>query len=116
MHIWCRRVALLLLVITALGSKLNAQLPTAAISGTVRDSSGAAIPSATVTATNRETGLSRTTQASGEGYYKIAAMPIGVYDVKAEAVSFQPEKQQELRLAVGQDAVLNFTLNVGSVQ
>ena len=93
-----------------------AQLPTAAISGIIRDSSAAAIPGAAVTATNRETGLARTTHTSGEGYYKLAAMPVGVYDVKSEAPAFRAEVKQALRLEVGQEAVLNFTLAVGSIQ
>ena len=79
------------------------------------DSSGAVIPSATVTATNRETGRIQTTETSGGGYYKII-LPVGVYDVRVEAVSFRPEVRQGLELAVAQEAVLNYELSVGSVQ
>ena len=93
-----------------------AQLPIGTISGTVRDSSGAAIPGATVEVMNRETGLTRTTQTSGNGRYALLALPVGVYEVKAEAASFRSEIQQGLRLEVAQEAVLNFTLSVGSVQ
>ena len=93
----------------------HGQLPTAAVSGFVRDSSGAVIPGATVTATSRETGLTRTIQTGADGHYILGALPVGVYDVKAEAVSFKPEVQQGLNLAVGQEAVLNFSMTLGAV-
>ena len=92
-----------------------AQMPTGAISGRVLDSSGAAIPAAMVTATSRETGRVQTTQTSTSGYYKII-LAVGFYDVRVEAPSFRPEVRQSLKLEVGQEAVLNFTLSVGSVQ
>src|SRR5215475_9828973 len=92
-----------------------AQLPTAAVSGYVRDSSGAVIPQATVTASNRETGQTRTAPVSADGHYKIGALPVGAYDIKAEAVSFQQEVKTDLVLTVGQEAVLNFSLTVGTL-
>ncbi len=92
------------------------QLPIGAISGIVRDSSGAAIPAANITATNRETGFTRSVQTSGDGRYKLPGLTVGIYDVKAEAAAFQVEAQQGLNLSVGQEAVLNFTLSVGTVQ
>jgi hypothetical protein len=105
-------IAGLLIFGTTLGF---AQLPSGAISGRVLDSSGAAIPGATVTATSRETGRAQTTQTSASGYYK-TILPVGVYEVQVESPSFQREVRQGLALEVGQEAVLNFTLVVGSVQ
>ena len=92
-----------------------AQLPTGAISGRVLDSSGAAIPNATVAVTSRETGRVQTTQSATSGYYKII-LPVGGYDVRVEATSFRPEVRQGLNLEVAQEAVLNFTLSLGAVQ
>ena len=93
----------------------NAQVSTGSISGQVKDSSGAAIPSATITATNRGTGLVRTAQSAEDGRYKLPAIPSGVYDVKAEAPAFKPELQQNLTVTVAEESVLNFALAVGSV-
>jgi hypothetical protein len=92
-----------------------AQLPTATISGVVKDASSAVIPDATVTVTSQETGLSRTTKSSSNGAYKFPALPVGTYEVKAEQAGFQSKVQSGLRVAVGDEAVLNFTLDVGSV-
>ena len=101
--------------ITLLSGVAFAQLPTASITGTVQDSSQAAIPGATVTATSQETALTRTAQTGSDGHYVLLALPIGVYDVKAEAPSFGTVVQQKLTLTVAQEAVINFTMNVGSV-
>jgi len=107
-----RTIALLVLA----GSLAYAQLPTAAISGQVKDSSGAAIPGATITASNRETGLTRTTTSSADGRFKLAGLPVGAYSVKAEAPAFKSEIQEGLTLAVAQEAVINFAMSVGAVQ
>jgi hypothetical protein len=111
------RIALCFLVLSCWPfGVILAQLPTAAVSGVVRDSSAAAIPGAQVTATNRDTGFARSTQSSNDGRYRLVALPVGTYDVKAEASAFRAELQQALRLEVAQEAVLNFTLGVGAVQ
>jgi carboxypeptidase family protein/TonB-dependent receptor-like protein len=94
---------------------LHAQLSTGSVSGQIKDSSGAAIPGATITITNRGTGLVRTAQTSPDGRYKIAALASGNYDVKAEAPAFRPELQQNLTVTVAQETVLNFMLQVGAV-
>ena len=93
-----------------------AQVPTAAISGTVRDSSGAVVTAAIITATSRETGLVRSAKSGPDGHYNLSSLPVGVYDVKSEMAGFQSQVQQNLNLAVGQEAVMNFTMSVGAVQ
>src|SRR5262249_13584429 len=105
--------SLILLVGMMVSRPLMAQVPTAAISGTVKDASGAVIAGASVTATNRDTGLTRTAQAGADGHYNFAALPLGTYDVKAESAGFQSQTQQGLSLSVGQEAVINFSMSVG---
>ena len=92
-----------------------AQLPTGTILGTVRDGSGALIPGTTLTATNIETGLSRTAFAGDDGSYRLAALPVGRYEVRAMLEGFQSALRSGLTLTVGQEAVVNFTLEVGAV-
>jgi carboxypeptidase family protein len=102
-------------LLISFGSTLRAQLPTATVSGVVRDSSGAVIPNATVTASNLDTGLSRGTKSSNDGSYRLPALPVGSYEVRAEQSGFQTQVQSGLTITVGQEAVTNFTLTVGAV-
>ena len=59
------------------------------ISGLVTDSSGAAIPGATVTVTNTATSGTRNTTTNAEGLYTFPAMPPGVYELKVELQGFK---------------------------
>ncbi len=61
----------------------------AGIEGTVTDSTGAAIPNATVVATNSATGVVTTRQTSGAGLYTISPVIPGVYSVKVTADRLQ---------------------------
>lgn len=114
---WTRSnvIAVLATVWLLAATVVKAQLPTGTISGQVRDASAAAIPGATVTATNRDTGAVRSTQTTSDGRFVLPAMNVGSYDIKAEAPAFRGEVQQNLTLTVGQEAVLSFALQVGSV-
>jgi len=91
-----------------------AQLPTGTILGTVRDTSGALVPGATVTAQNVETGTSRTVLTNETGAYRLAALPVGHYDLRVELTGFKSTTQRGLGLSVGDETVLNFSLEVGT--
>jgi Carboxypeptidase regulatory-like domain/TonB dependent receptor-like, beta-barrel len=115
-RVWKHFLAVLLLTgILASASLAFAQLPSATILGVVRDASGALIPGTTLTATNTETGLSRMVISGDDGSYRFAALPVGSYEVRAALTGFQTAVRSGLTLAVGQDAVINFTLEVGQV-
>jgi hypothetical protein len=55
--------------------------PTASLTGTVIDPSGAAIPNARVTLTNLETGFERTIAGRSDGSYLFTQVPIGLYRI-----------------------------------
>src|SRR5258706_13810061 len=76
----------------------HAQVPTGAISGTVKDASGAVVAGANVTATNRDTGLNRSVQTGPDGHFKLNAVPAGNYDAKTDMPGFTPQFQQNLKL------------------
>jgi hypothetical protein len=82
----------------------------AALQGTVKDTSGAAVPSAQVTITNQDTGVVQTTTAGSEGFYRFSSLPPGAYTVKVEAKGFQTEVTTDVgvsaELVRGFDAVL----------
>src|SRR3989338_5495825 len=91
------------------------QLPTATILGTVKDASGAVVPGASLTARSTETGQTRTVVSAGDGSYRFSGLPVGGYEVRVEQSGFQSAVRSGLTLTVGQEAVINFTLEVGAV-
>ena len=100
----------------ALGNcPVHAQGFAAAITGSVRDTSGATVPGATVTVKHLETGLTRAAQADSSGNYNIPSLPVGEYEITAEKMGFRQEVRRGIALVVAQEAVVNLTLQVGSI-
>jgi outer membrane receptor protein involved in Fe transport len=92
---------------------------TATISGTVKDSSGAVVPGAKVTATNEDTNLSRSVLADDAGQYVIPLLPLGAYRVRVEKDGFAPFVQNGISLqantTVQVDAVAQVRANAEQV-
>src|SRR5204863_9313345 len=65
------------------------QLTTGTIGGSVSDQSGAAIPGATVTVKNADTGITRTNQSNETGKYDALRLPDGNYEISASLTGFQ---------------------------
>jgi Carboxypeptidase regulatory-like domain len=105
-------VALLLLV--AAPSVLRAQTAgEGTITGIVKDSTGAAIADATVTATNQATNISTTRTTSGSGDYTIAPLPPGVYSVQVTAKGFKTQRQDNLSVDALASLGFNPVLTLG---
>ncbi|MBV8475331.1 MAG: carboxypeptidase regulatory-like domain-containing protein, partial [Acidobacteria bacterium] len=85
------RLALALLSSLGITLAAWAQVDTATVTGTVRDSSGAVLPNVTVTATEMNTGTKTSAQSGNDGNYVITPVKIGRYAVSAEASGFQTE-------------------------
>src|SRR6266571_7253319 len=88
----------------------------AAISGVVRDATGAVLPGVSVTAKHTETGLTRTVITNETGSYRMPALPVGAYEVTAELSGFKQQVRRGINLVVTQEAVVNFTLEVGDLK
>jgi hypothetical protein len=88
----------------------------ATIVGTVTDPSGAAVPNASITLTNAETGASRTLNSSSDGQYVAPDLHIGHYTARATASGFKVAEQKNITLTVGDRLRLDFKLQVGSAQ
>jgi len=88
---------------------------TASLVGTVRDSSGAVVPSATVALKNVATGISRKLVTNADGEYMAAGMQPGTYDLAVTAQGFRAYKAQGVVLRVAQNARIDVTLQIGSV-
>jgi hypothetical protein len=112
----CKALSLFVLVaIIGASSTLRAQTGgEGAIAGTVTDSTGAAIPNATVTATNTATNVSETRTTSGSGAYTIAPLPPGEYSVTVTASGFKTLTQQNLDVVALGTLGLNPILTVGT--
>jgi Outer membrane receptor for ferrienterochelin and colicins len=88
---------------------------TASIVGTVRDTSGAVVPDATVSATNTQTAFKISRQSGGDGAFKLPLLPVGRYDVTVEKSGFQRYVQTGVSLAVNDSATIDATLAIGGV-
>lgn len=107
----------LILAVSFFGLLVNtslAQQATATLTGVVTDQTGAVIPGANVTATNKATNLSRTTSTNDEGVYVLPGLPVGDYEVKIAAADFETKISESLvSLQVGQTVTLDAELKIG---
>ncbi|MGH9785290.1 MAG: carboxypeptidase regulatory-like domain-containing protein, partial [Terriglobia bacterium] len=110
-----RKLTRLLLGIAFCGQLVWSQVNSATISGTVRDASGAVLPGASIAVLNQDTGLTRTVTTSTTGRYVAPALGLGNYQVTAQLSGFQTSVRSGVVLTVGQEAVIDVTLQVGAV-
>src|ERR1700722_17866690 len=85
---------------------------TSGIVGQVTDATGAGIPGATVTVSNRETALQRTAKTDDEGRFNFPQLNPGTYSVKVEAEGFAARQNDNVFSGLGQKQTVNFTLQV----
>src|SRR6202045_14354 len=85
---------------------------TSAIIGQVSDASGAAVPGATVTVTNKEIGLRRSASTDDSGRFNFPQLKPGTYSVKVEAESFEPQQNVAVSAALGQKQTVDFRLKI----
>jgi hypothetical protein len=113
---WDRKSTLAFIVLIALGSCLAfGQGSTGAISGVVRDTTGAVIPGVMITAKHIESGLTRTAVTNETGGYSVQLLPVGAYEITSDLAGFKQQVRRGINLVVGQEAVVNLTLEVGTV-
>ncbi len=91
---------------------LSAQV-TAAISGTVEDASGALVPGAKITIKSVETGAARTVATDQSGSFIVVSLPLGPQELTVEKAGFKTAVRTGVSLVVGQQAVVNFRLELG---
>lgn len=92
------------------------QTTTALIVGTVYDESTLALPGATVTAKNVNTGLIREAISSETGTYRLAGLPSGRYEIAVSLVGFADQVRPDVSLILGQEQTVNFTLKLAGMQ
>jgi hypothetical protein len=105
-----------LLLLAGRADRLYGQAATASITGTITDTSGAAVPGANISAKNNGTGIVRTTTSDNQGRYNLPDLPIGDYDVQSARMGFQSVVRKGIVLTVGAEPVVDFQLPVGQTQ
>ena len=102
-------------MLMVVATSASAQTQTATLRGKVSDNSGAVIPSVQVTLTNTEQNRSWNALSNNEGVYEFVQIPPGKYALSAEARGFKKYQHTAMTLEVAQMAILDVSMELGSV-
>ena len=107
---------ILLAIVIARPPSLSAQSSaTGSLTGTVTDPSGGVLPGASVTVTNRATGLVQSAVTTSAGEWTVTTLPVGQYDVSVELDGFKKTTQPNVLVEAGIARRVNVTLQVGAM-
>ncbi len=84
------------------------------LKGVVKDASGAVLPGVIITATNKNTNLTRSIVSDRTGHYTLPPIPAGTYDVSAELTGFSNEVRRNQVFHVGTEISIDFTLRAAA--
>ena len=114
---WGRTLALLTILLTAgwMSQPVEAQVLYGSVVGAVEDPSGAVVPNATVTITNKDTGQAREATTDAQGSYTINNVLPGRYDVKVTSSGFRTIARENVEVIAGTVARTDFKMEVGQV-
>jgi len=108
-------LSLCVALVLCLGTFVNAQSATdGAISGTVVDSSGAAVPNAKVTAKNVGTNATISSTTDDTGYFRISKLSPADYTIMVDATGFAPYTAEHVTVQIGSVTDVTAKLNVAS--
>jgi hypothetical protein len=111
----CSRIGAQLVIAAALAfccAGARAQT-TGSISGTVRDTTGSAIPDLAIIARNVDTGVQQNATSNGDGFYAFTTLPVGRYELETFRAGFKPYKRSGLTVDVGTKLQIDITLELG---
>src|ERR1022692_2428589 len=97
-----------------LAANLSAQGIYATLTGIVTDPSQAVIAKAKVTLNDAQSGSQRDTVSNNEGYFTVASVPVGTYELTIEAKGFNPTKLSGIALGGGEKRNVDLSLKVGT--
>jgi len=112
----CAALIGMLILASAGAVNLFAQGATASISGTILDSSGAAIPAAALEIRNTGTGEKRNVNSDSQGRFVFPELAIGDYELQASKMGFQTVIRKGITLDVGRAPVIDFQLPIGRAE
>jgi hypothetical protein len=119
LSVWCRFAlgALAVSVWVALASPaLHAQATSGTVGGHVADKSAGALPGVTITATQKGTGYERNTVTGPDGGFRLVALPVGSYTIKAELAGFGTVTVDDVQVNVATERTLEVSMSQASVQ
>src|SRR5512147_1590967 len=108
--------ALAALIATLATGPVAAQSSSGNIDGRVVDADGAVLPGATVTATNTETGATRTTTTESDGQFRLGSLPAGTYDVLVQLSGFSNFTQTGVVVNVASTRTIPIALKLASIE
>src|SRR5215470_3543445 len=109
------RLVSILSTIAMLALPLAAQVDQVAISGTVTDSSGAAVQGAKIELLSQATGLRRETTTNTTGTYHLPALQIGNYKITVSKEGFKSVEFPSVELSVGQPRTIDVQMEIGTI-
>src|SRR6185369_2303375 len=114
-----RGIVAILLALAALAAFIpgaSAQTSGGTIAGKVQGKDGAPMPGVTVTASNKDTGLDRSTTSASDGAFLLPSLPVGVYTVKAELEGFATVTVSDVKVNVASTRNLEINMSSSNVQ
>ena len=109
------KLAFCLMIALSFAPTLRAQILYGSVVGRLTDPSGAAVPAATITITNKQTGLVREVKPDTAGNFDFPNMQGGSYDVKASAAGFQTFVKTDVPVTINSVTRVDVTLQIGQV-
>src|SRR6266446_8109363 len=109
------KLTVLLFTLLLFTASALAQTGTSGITGSVRDTAGAAVPGASVTATNDATGVTYTQVTTDSGLYAFSSLPVGLYTITVEKQGFKKFQKNHNNLEVGTPLTVDAAMEVGQV-
>ena len=93
----------------------GAQIVGGTVSGTVTDTTGAALANVSIVVHNEETGNERNLTTGSDGRYSAPSIPVGTYSITAQLPGFSQQKLTGIPLTVGQSKQIDLILTVNAV-
>jgi hypothetical protein len=113
-RLWVRVGAFAAVIALLSAPPVSAQATRGAITGTVRDATGAVLAGATVTVTHMETNVARSAVTDQSGFYRVAALEPGRYAVRVEQPGFSKTEHKDIAVRASMEVTVNPELKAGA--
>ncbi|MEZ5346833.1 MAG: carboxypeptidase regulatory-like domain-containing protein [Pyrinomonadaceae bacterium] len=108
---------LVLVSIVTLSVNSYSQEITGSIVGTIRDSSGASVPGATITITDiSKNAVIRTVTSNDQGEFSAPNLAVSLYRITVEAQNFKKSVRSDIKLDIGQRRTIDIALEAGTIE